>query len=654
MTTTPKAIDPASDIVAYLKQHEHKELLRFITCGSVDDGKSTLIGRLLYDSKMIFEDQLAAVKKDSARFGTTGDDFDPALLTDGLRAEREQGITIDVAYRYFNTPKRKFIIADTPGHEQYTRNMATGASTANLAIILIDARHGVLTQTKRHSFIASLLGIQHIVVAINKMDLVDFSEDTYNRIVEDYREFAGKLELSDIRFVPLSALKGDNVVDASPSTPWYTGGTLMHNLENVHIASDRNFIDFRFPVQYVNRPNLDFRGFTGTLAAGTVRPGDDVMVLPSRKTTRIDTITTFDGDLDEAFPPMAVTLTTADEVDISRGDMIVHPGNVPDVASDFDAMLVWMAETPMNASGSYLIKHTTHTVNGRITDTRYRIDVNTMHKHDADRLELNEIGRVRVRLAKPIAFDPYKKVKGTGAFIVIDKLTNNTVAAGMILDMGPAKDPAGVDHPQSQYVRRKNSPVSAEDRHLRLGQNPRTVWLTGLTGSGKAAIAYALEQRLHDLGKHAHVLDGGNTRLGLNMDLAFSGSDRAENVRRAAEVARLFNDAGLLAICSFTSPYGSDRGLARKIVNKDLPEAEAAGGERFIEVHLDCDLDTCKQRMPEVYEKAESGEIEFFPGVSSPYEEPQNPDLKLDTAHRPIEESVDKIIAKLRETGALE
>ena len=664
LTTHPGStpVDPAKDIVAYLKQHEHKELLRFITCGSVDDGKSTLIGRLLYDSKMIFEDQLAAVKKDSARFGTTGDDFDPALLTDGLRAEREQGITIDVAYRYFTTPKRKFIIADTPGHEQYTRNMATGASTANLAIILIDARHGVLTQTKRHSFIASLLGIQHIVVAINKMDLADYSEDTFNQIVEDYREFAGKLELSDIRFVPISALKGDNVVDPSPNMPWYAGGTLMHILENVHIASDRNFIDFRFPVQYVNRPNLDFRGFTGTLTSGTVRPGDNIMVLPSRKTTKIDTITTFDGDLDEAFPPMSVTLTTQDEVDISRGDMIVHPGNVPDVASDFDAMLVWMAEEPMNATGSYLIKHTTHTVNGRITDTRYRIDVNTMHRHDADRLELNEIGRVRVRLAKPIAFDPYKKVKGTGAFIVIDKLTNNTVAAGMILDTGPAEHATGTDltEPQSQYVRRKTSPVSAEDRHLRLGQKPRTVWLTGLTGSGKAAIAYALEQRLHDMGKHAHVLDGGNTRLGLNMDLAFSGSDRAENVRRAAEVARLFNDAGLITICSFTSPYGSDRGLARKIINQDLPEGDASetsgggGGGRFIEVFLDCDLDTCKQRMPEIYEKAEAGEIEFFPGVSSPYEAPNNPDLQLDTANLPIEQSVDKIIAKLRESGALE
>ena len=644
-------VDPAKDIVAYLKQHEHKELLRFITCGSVDDGKSTLIGRLLYDSKMIFEDQLAAVKKDSARFGTTGDDFDPALLTDGLRAEREQGITIDVAYRYFTTPKRKFIIADTPGHEQYTRNMATGASTANLAIILIDARHGVLTQTKRHSFIASLLGIQHIVVAVNKMDLVDFAEERFNEIVNDYREFAGKLELSDIRFVPISALKGDNVVDASPNMPWYAGGTLMHILENVHIASDRNFIDFRFPVQYVNRPNLDFRGFCGTLTSGTVRPGDNLMVLPSRKTTKVKSITTFDGDLDEAFPPLSVTLTTEDEVDISRGDMLVHPGNVPHVDSDFDAMLVWMAETPMNASGSYLIKHATQTVNGRISDVRYRIDVNTMHRHDADTLELNEIGRVRVRLARPIAFDPYKRVKGTGSFIVIDKLTNNTVAAGMILDTGPAEPTAAGEAPKSQYIRRKASRVSGEDRHLRLGQRPRTVWITGLSGSGKAAIAFALERRLHEMGKHAHVLDGGSTRLGLNMDLAFSGSDRAENVRRAAEVARLFNDAGLITICSFTSPYGSDRGLARKIVTRELPEGDA---DRFIEVFLDCPLETCRQRMPELYAKADAGEIEFFPGVSAPYEPPKQPELTLPTGDLPIEESVDRIVAKLRASGAFD
>jgi len=424
----------ATDIDAYLKQHEHKELLRFLTCGSVDDGKSTLIGRLLYDSKMIYEDQLAALEKDSATVGTTGGKFDPALLTDGLKAEREQGITIDVAYRYFSTAKRKFIIADTPGHEQYTRNMVTGASTCDLAIILIDARHGVMTQTKRHSFIVSLLGIKHVIIAINKMDLVDYSEETYDEIKKAYSDFTVTLDgMGDLHFLPLSALDGDNVVDKSENMPWYEGGTLMHMLENVQIASDRNLIDFRYPVQYVNRPHLDFRGFCGTVASGRVRKGDEVMVLPSRKTSKVKSIVTFDGELEEAFTPLSVTLTLEDEIDVSRGDMLVRPNNVPKMADAFDATVVWMAEEPLVPGKQYAIKQGTKTVAGNISTLRYKIDVNTLHRAEAPTLALNEIGRCQVKLNQAVAFDGYRNNHGTGAFIVIDRITNVTVGAGMIL-----------------------------------------------------------------------------------------------------------------------------------------------------------------------------------------------------------------------------
>ena len=424
----------ATDIDAYLKQHEHKQLLRFITCGSVDDGKSTLIGRLLYDSKMIYEDQLTQLEADSKLVGTTGGKFDPALLTDGLKAEREQGITIDVAYRYFSTAKRKFIIADTPGHEQYTRNMATGASTADLAVILIDARHGVLTQTKRHSFIVSLLGIRHVVVAVNKMDLVDFSEDRFNEICDEYRSFATRLDLPDLHFIPISALDGDNLVDRSERAPWYTGSTLMNFLETVYIGSDRNLQDFRMPVQYVNRPNLNFRGFCGTIASGIIRPGEEIMVLPSRQRSKIKRIVTFDGDLDEAFAPLSVTVTLEDEIDASRGDMIVRPGNLPRSRDQIDAMLVWMDATSMVPGKTYLFKHTTQTLPGTIDTLNYRVDVNTLHRSPAPQLELNEIGRVSISLSGPIHFDAYRRNRNTGAFIVIDRITNATVAAGMILD----------------------------------------------------------------------------------------------------------------------------------------------------------------------------------------------------------------------------
>ncbi len=424
----------ATDIDAYLAQHERKELLRFLTCGSVDDGKSTLIGRLLYDSKMIYEDQLAAVQRDSKIHGTTGDDFDPALLTDGLKAEREQGITIDVAYRYFSTAKRKFIIADTPGHEQYTRNMATGASTCDLAIILIDARNGVVEQTKRHSFITSLLGIKHVLVAINKMDLVGYRQDVFDRIHDDYTSFAARMSAEDVHFVPISALKGDNVVDPSSAMPWYDGSTLMHLLENVHIASDRNLIDFRFPVQLVNRPHLNFRGFCGTVASGVVRKGDEVMALPSQKKSRVKSIVTFDGELEEAFASQAVTLTLEDEIDVSRGDMIVHPGNVPRIEQKFDAMLVWMAEAPMVPGKQYLFKHANKTVSGTISTLRYQVDVNTLRSKDAPTLRLNEIGRCQISLSQPIAFDGYRRNRNTGALILIDRMTNGTIGGGMILD----------------------------------------------------------------------------------------------------------------------------------------------------------------------------------------------------------------------------
>ena len=479
----------AADIHAYLAQHERKELLRFLTCGSVDDGKSTLIGRMLHDSKMIYEDQLAAIRKDSAKFGTTGDDFDPALLMDGLQAEREQGITIDVAYRYFSTTRRKFIIADTPGHEQYTRNMATGASTSDLAIILIDARNGVMIQTRRHSFIVSLLGIRHVVVAINKMDLVDFSEAVFDKIRSDYLSFAEKLDLHDIRFIPLSALKGDNVVNRSAKMPWYSGQPLMELLDTIEIADVQNFVNPRFPVQYVNRPHLDFRGYAGTVAGGMFKKGDAVIALPSRKTSRIASIVTYAGELEEAFPPQSVTLTLEDEIDVSRGDMLVRPDDLPELDSRFLAHIVWMTEAPLVPGKQYTFKQTTRMVAGSVTEIRHRIDVNTLEQHSADRLNLNEIGLCEVTLTAPIAFDPYKVCKGTGAFIVIDRMSNVTIGAGMIL--GPAE--AAV-----------LSRVTPEERAARFGQQAVTLWIEG---EGRIDLAYAVERKLFDLGYAAVVLD---------------------------------------------------------------------------------------------------------------------------------------------------
>ena len=636
----------ASDILAYLKQHENKELLRFLTCGSVDDGKSTLIGRLLYDSKMVYEDQLAAVKSASGKYGTTGTDFDPALLTDGLREEREQGITIDVAYRYFSTTKRKFIIADTPGHEQYTRNMATGASTCDLAIILIDARHGVQVQTRRHSFIASLLGIKHVVVAINKMDLVGFSEPRFERIKADYTEFTGKLELPDIQFVPMSALNGDNVVNASENMPWYHGGTLIHILENVHIASDRNLIDFRFPVQYVSRPDLNFRGYCGTIASGTVRRGDAVMVLPSRKEAIVKRIVTMDGDLEQASAPLAPTVVLDREIDVSRGDMIVHPNNVPRVDQAFEAMVVWMSEEALTVGKQYTIKQTTNNATGIIGNLLYRMDVNTMHRQDADKLELNEIGRVVVDLSRPILFDPYSRNRATGSFIVIDKLTNNTVGAGMILDREPDSTSSyrrDIAEQRGTEIKIHESLVSQDERATRLGQQPTTVWLTGLTGSGKSAVAYGLERRLFDEGKSATVLDGRNARLGLSAGLKYTQADRKENLRRAAEAARLFNDAGHIAICAFLSPSVEDRAMARDII----------GDERFIEIYLDAPEEVCKKRAASGGFDDSNSEMAAFSDMAAPYEAPTSPDLALKTDDLTIDQAVQKLYDVLNERKLL-
>ena len=630
----------ATDIDAYLAQHENKELLRFLTCGSVDDGKSTLIGMLLYESKMIYEDQLAAIEQASVKHGTTGGRFDPALLTDGLKAEREQGITIDVAYRYFSTAKRKFIIADCPGHEQYTRNMATGASTCDLAIILIDARHGVMTQTRRHSFIVSLLGIKHVLVAVNKMDLVDYSQERFDEIVRDYRNFAARLEMPDQHFIPISALHGDNLLERSANTPWYDGSTLMHHLENVHIASDRNLIDFRFPVQYVNRPNLDFRGFCGTLASGRVSKGDPIMVLPSRKTSRIARIVSYDGDLESAFAPQAITITTEDEIDISRGDMIVRPDNLPTMADRFDATIVWMAEAAMIPGKEYLIKQTSRVVTGRISTLRYKIDVNTLHRHPGATLELNEIGRCQVQLHQAIAFDGYRQNHGTGAFIVVDRVTNITVGAGMILDRRSADDADHWDAEVADSFEARTSPVTPEERQARYGQKPATLLLTGLPASGKTLIANAVERRLFDMGRAVAVLDAQTLRQGLNRDLGFTPEDRSENLRRAAEVANLLNNSGLITVIAMVAPLESIRQRAREVIGLD----------RAIVAHVSPSLEWCRQhdqtgmyaRLSEVLEQ-----------VAADYEPPQAPDLDLPTHEFSIDECADRVIKLLEQRGFL-
>ncbi len=636
----------ATDIDAYLAQHEQKELLRFLTCGSVDDGKSTLIGRLFYDAKLIYEDTLKTLEQDSATHGTTGGGFDPALFTDGLKAEREQGITIDVAYRYFSTAKRKFIIADTPGHEQYTRNMATGASTCDLAVILVDARHGVVRQTKRHSFIVSLLGIKHVLVAINKMDLVDYSEDVYDKIRGDYKDFAARLDIPDLHFLPISALLGDNIVDPSKNMPWYRGTTMMSFLDSVYIGSDRNLEDFRFPVQYVNRPHLDFRGFCGTVASGIVRQGDEVMALPSRKKSRVKSIVTFDGDLQEAFAPQSVTLTLEDEIDVSRGDMIVRPGNVPRLEQKFDAMVVWMHDEQMVPGKTYIFKQAAKSVTGTISTMRYQVNVNTLHRQDAPTLKLNEIGRCSVSLSEPICFDGYNRNRTTGAFIIVDRISNATLAAGMILirTTGDERHDHWDDAPQSETLSTEVSAVTPDERAARFGQKSATVLLTGLTGSGKTTVAYALERRLFDLGRAATVLDGQNMRRGISRDLGFAADDRSENLRRSAEVAKLINDAGLICVGAFVAPSEEVRQKAADVVGRD----------RFLVVHLSAPVEVCRTRDTDGhYPQADSGELPNFPGVSSLYEQPVSPDLVLPTHELPVTECVDAILKLLEERDFL-
>jgi bifunctional enzyme CysN/CysC len=631
----------ATDIEAYLAQHERKELVRFLTCGSVDDGKSTLIGRLLYDTQAIYEDQLAAVRKDSERkSGATGE-LDLSLLTDGLRAEREQGITIDVAYRYFSTARRKFIIADTPGHEQYTRNMATGASTCDVAVILIDARHGVSRQTRRHSFIASLLGIRHVVVAVNKMDLVEYSAEVFDRITQEYGQFATRLEFHDLRFIPVSALEGDNVVEPSSRMPWYGGETLLHYLDTVHVSSDRNLIDFRFPVQYVNRPNLDFRGFAGTVASGIVRAGDEVMALPSGARSRVKAIVAGDGEPREAFAPQAVTLTLEDEIDVSRGDMLVRPDNLPRVDRTLDAMVVWMAEEPLRAGRQYWVKHTTSLVAGTLARLHYRVDVNTFQRQEAAALQMNEVGRCQFALSRPVAFDAYRQNRATGAFIVIDRMTNGTVGAGMIVDRATAPEflrDYWTDDTLAAVRAARPSEVTAGERATRFGHPPLTVLLTGLPGSGKTTIAYALERRLFEMGRAVTVLDGRQMRQTISRGLGFTVGERSENLRRAIDVARFMNEAGLICICAFVAPDAAVREKAR----------QAIGTARFVEVYLSAPLEVCRQREQHgMYAKAESGEVPDFPGISAPYDVPHGAEVTVDTASLSVDECVDRIVAAL-------
>lgn len=627
----------AESVEELLRRNQEADLLRFTTAGSVDDGKSTLIGRMLHDSKNIYEDQLEAVGRDSAKAGRT--EVDLALLTDGLKAEREQGITIDVAYRYFSTPKRRFIIADTPGHEQYTRNMVTGASTANLAIILIDARKGVLTQSKRHGFIASLLGIPHIVVCVNKVDLVDYSQSRYEEIVREYREFAARLEVKDMIFIPVSALKGDNVVERSENMPWYTDTTLLSHLENVYIGGDRNLIDFRFPVQYANRPHLDFRGFCGTIASGIVRPGDEVLALPSRKMSRVKSILGADGEIQQAIPPQSVTITLEDEIDISRGDMLVHPGNLPNLEQDVEAMVVWMHDEPLRKDKPYLIKHGTNTVRGRFTELAYRVNPNDLRQEEAETLGLNEIGRVVLGLFKPIPVDEYARNRQTGSFIIIDVMNNITVGAGMVIERachryGHHTRAAAMATPRSEHVVRHGGDVGKEERSRLLGQTPRTLWFTGLSGCGKSTIAFALEKSLVADGRACYVLDGDNIRHGLCRDLGFSSEDRTENIRRVAEVAKLMNDAGLIVITSFISPYTEDRDAAREII----------GADAFLEIFVDTPLEVCEARDPKgLYAKARSGEILEFTGITAPYEAPKNAELIINGAITLPDEAVKQI-----------
>ena len=618
----------AEDIGAYLHQHEHKSLLRFLTCGSVDDGKSTLIGRLLYDSKMIFEDQLAALEADSKRVGTQGGDIDFALLVDGLAAEREQGITIDVAYRFFSTDKRKFIVADTPGHEQYTRNMVTGASTADAAIILIDARKGVLTQTRRHSYLVSLLGIRHVVLAINKMDLVGWSKDVFDQILADYHDFAAQIGIRDFTAIPMSALKGDNITEASPHTPWYAGPPLMRWLEDAPIEDDLQAKPFRMPVQWVNRPNLDFRGFSGLVASGVIRPGDKVKALPSGRESTVDRIVTLRGDLPEAVAGQSVTITLKDEIDVSRGDVLSVADQPPEVADQFESTIVWFDDEPLLPGRPYLLKLGTRTVTAQVAEPKYKVNVNTLEHLAATRLELNEIGVCNLSLSAPIAFDPYVDNKDLGGFILIDRLSNRTVGAGML----------HFALRRSQNIHWQAVDISKSARSAAKGQKARVVWFTGLSGSGKSTIANLLEKRLAAEGRHTYLLDGDNVRHGLNRDLGFTDEDRVENIRRVAEVSKLMVDAGLIVLVSFISPFRAERRMAR----------EALGEGEFVEVFVDTPLAEAEKRdVKGLYRKARAGELKNFTGIDSPYEAPEHAEIHIDTTAMTAEQAAETIFGWL-------
>jgi bifunctional enzyme CysN/CysC len=622
------------DIQAYLHQHEHKSLLRFITCGSVDDGKSTLIGRLLYDSKMIFEDQLAALEADSKKVGTQGGELDFALLVDGLAAEREQGITIDVAYRFFSTDKRKFIVADTPGHEQYTRNMVTGASTAELAVILIDARKGVLTQTRRHSYLVSLLGIRKVVLAINKMDLVGYSREIFETILAEYRDFAKQIDLHDIVAIPVSGLKGDNITAPSEQTPWYHGPTLMGYLETVEIEDRLQHQPFRLPVQWVNRPNLDFRGFAGTIASGTVSAGEKLRVLPSGRESRVARIVTMDGDLERAVAGQSVTITLEDEIDVSRGDVLACTSAPPGVADQFETTIVWMADEPMLPGRPYWMKIGTKQVAATITEPKYKVNVNTLEHLAAKKLGLNEIGVCNVSLDHPVAFDSYAENRDTGGFILIDRLSNATVGAGLI----------HFALRRSQNIHWQALDIHKQSRAALKGQKPCALWFTGLSGAGKSTIANLVEKQLHALGRHTYLLDGDNVRHGLNRDLGFTDADRVENIRRVAEVAKLMTDAGLIVMVSFISPFRAERRMARALFES---------GE-FYEIHVDTSLAVAEARdVKGLYKKARRGELKNFTGIDSPYEPPENPEIYIDTSRATPEDSASTVVAALAEAGVL-
>ncbi|GGD65215.1 sulfate adenylyltransferase subunit CysN [Croceicoccus mobilis] len=619
------------DIDAYLEKHQHKTMLRFITCGSVDDGKSTLIGRLLYDSKMIFEDQLADLHADSKKMGTQGQEIDFALLVDGLAAEREQGITIDVAYRFFATEKRKFIVADTPGHEQYTRNMVTGASTADLAVILVDARKGVLVQTRRHSYLAHLVGIKHVVLAVNKMDLIDYDRSTFLDIVQDYREFAEEVGIEAFTAIPISGFKGDNITELSDNTPWYSGPTLMDHLESVELSADEDLgKPFRMAVQWVNRPNLDFRGFSGQISGGTIKPGDPVRIVPSGKTTTVKSIVTFDGELDEAQAGQSVTLVLEDEVDVSRGSVIAAADHPPESADQFEATVVWMADEAMLPGRSYWLKCATQTVSCSLQAPKYKVDVNTLDHLAAKTLDLNSIGVTEMVTDKPLTFLPYRDEQGRlnktmGGFILIDKITNQTVAAGMI----------HFALRRSQNVHWQAMDITREARADLKNQTPKVLWFTGLSGSGKSTIANLVEKRLHRMNRHSFLLDGDNVRHGLNKDLGFTDADRIENIRRVGEVARLMTDAGLIVVTAFISPFRAERDMVRAM----MEESE------FVEVYIDTPLAVAEERdVKGLYKKARAGTLKNFTGIDSPYEAPANPEIRIDTTSMTAEEAADRIV----------